>query len=134
VRYLHIKGFSESWDDVPKARLAAMEPGYSTRTGAALRHAAHYLGARQSEKKLMLVITDGEPSDVDSPDGQWLVQDARKAVQELQAEGIYTWCINLDAKSDDTVREVYGSRYTIVNHLEKLPSSLAQLFLSLTAH
>lgn len=133
VRYLHIKGFSESWGDVPKARLAAMEPGYSTRMGAALRHAAHYLGARQSEKKLMLVITDGEPSDVDSPDGQWLVQDARKAVQELQAEGIYTWCINLDAQADDTVREVYGARYTIVDHLEKLPSSLAQLFLSLTA-
>ena len=80
----------------------------------------------------MLVITDGQPSDVDCPDPQWLVQDARKAVQELQAQGIYTWCINLDAFSDQTVKDIYGARYTIVDHLEKLPDSLAKLFIALT--
>jgi nitric oxide reductase NorD protein len=132
VRYFHIKGFSEPWGDAPKARLAALAPSYSTRMGAALRHAAHYLGARQSEKKLMLVITDGEPSDVDCPDEKWLVHDTRKAVQALQAQGIFTWCINLDPTCDETVRSIYGSRYTIVDHLAKLPDSLAQLFLNLT--
>ena len=45
VRYQHIKGYSETWNDEVKSRLAAMEAGYSTRMGAALRHAAHYLGA-----------------------------------------------------------------------------------------
>ena len=47
MRYLHIKGYSEHWDDEVKARLAAMEAGYSTRMGAAMRHAAHYLEAQQ---------------------------------------------------------------------------------------
>lgn len=132
VRYLHIKGFSQPWADEAKSRLSSMQASYSTRMGAALRHAAHYLGSRKSARKLMLVITDGQPSDVDCPDPQWLVQDARKAVQELQAQGIYTWCINLDAFSDQTVKDIYGARYTIVDHLEKLPDSLAKLFIALT--
>ncbi|MBN8772188.1 MAG: hypothetical protein J0I46_11630, partial [Thiobacillus sp.] len=46
VRYLHIKGYGEHWNDEVKARLAAMEAGYSTRMAAAMRHAAHSLAAR----------------------------------------------------------------------------------------
>ncbi len=69
VHYQHIKGFSEHWDDTVKGRLAAMEAGYSTRMGAALRHSAHYLGARKADKKLLLVLTDGEPSDIDDFQG-----------------------------------------------------------------
>jgi nitric oxide reductase NorD protein len=65
VRFQHIKGFSERWDDTVKARVAAMQAGWSTRMGAALRHAGHYLAARQADKRILLLLTDGEPSDVD---------------------------------------------------------------------
>ncbi|MCW8825699.1 MAG: VWA domain-containing protein [Gammaproteobacteria bacterium] len=75
VHYQHIKGFGEHWDDTVKSRLAAMEAGYSTRMGGALRHASHYLGARNADKKLLLVLTDGEPSDIDVSDPQLLIQD-----------------------------------------------------------
>jgi hypothetical protein len=51
VRYLHIKGFGEHWNEEVKSRLAAMEAKYSTRMGAAIRHAAHYLEAQQADKK-----------------------------------------------------------------------------------
>ena len=68
VRYQHIKGFSESWWVQPKARLAALQARYSTRMGEALRHAAHYLGAQTADRKLLLLLTDGPPSDVDVPD------------------------------------------------------------------
>ena len=83
VRYLHIKGYGEHWNDEVKGRLAAMEAGYSTRMGAAMRHAAHYLGARTADKKLMLILTDGQPSDVDTKDERLLIEDARQAVKEL---------------------------------------------------
>jgi nitric oxide reductase activation protein len=68
VRYQHIKGFRESFQDEVKGRLAAMEAGYSTRMGAALRHAAHYLEHQNADKKLLLILTDGEPSDIDVDD------------------------------------------------------------------
>ncbi len=132
VRYQHIKGFSEHWGDEVKGRLAAMEAGYSTRMGAALRHAAHYLGARKEEKKLLLVLTDGEPSDIDVHDPEMLIHDTHKAVQELDQDGIYTYCINLDPNADDYVDKIFGQQYTVIDKVERLPERLPQLFLALT--
>ena len=132
VFYQHLKGFGEHWDDTVKARLAAMEAGYSTRMGAALRHAAHYLGARKADKKLLLVLTDGEPSDIDVNDPQLLIQDAHKAVQELDQDGIYTYCINLDQRADEYVQDIFGKQYTVIERIERLPEKLPQLFMALT--
>lgn len=132
VRYLHIKGFSESWDDGVKARLAAMQAGYSTRMGAAMRHAAHYLESRKADKKLMLVLTDGEPADVDCKDDRQLIEDARKAVHELDRRGIYSYCINLDPQADAYVSDIFDQRYTVIDNVQRLPERLPQLFLALT--
>ncbi len=132
VRYQHIKGFTERWGDEVKGRLAAMEAGYSTRMGAAMRHAAHYLAARKAAKKLLLVLTDGEPSDIDVGDDQLLVQDSRKAVQELNQQGIYTYCINLDPKADDYVQDIFGQQYAVIDKVERLPEKLPHLFMALT--
>jgi nitric oxide reductase NorD protein len=132
VRYLHIKGYGESWDEAVKARLAAMHAGYSTRMGAAMRHAAHTLEHRKADKKLMLILTDGEPSDVDVNDSRLLIEDARQAVQELDAQGIYTYCINLDPKADEYVADIFGNAYTVIDQVERLPEKLPQVFLALT--
>lgn len=132
VRYQHIKGYSEHWGDEVKSRLAAMEAGYSTRMGAALRHAGFYLGKRKADKKLLLVLTDGEPSDIDVEDSRLLIQDSRKAVQELSREGIYTHCINLDPRADDYVADIFGQRFTVIDRVEQLPEKLPRLFMSLT--
>ncbi|WP_353570871.1 VWA domain-containing protein [Candidatus Albibeggiatoa sp. nov. BB20] len=133
VRYQHIKGYSEGWDDNVKGRLAAMEAGYSTRMGAALRHASHYLSKRQADKKLLLVLTDGEPSDIDVKDDKLLIADAKKAVQEAEQKGIYTHCINLDPHADDYVGEIFGNQYLVIDHIERLPEQLPKLFVSLTS-
>jgi uncharacterized protein YegL len=132
VRYLHIKGYTEHWGDEVKGRLAAMEASYSTRMGAAMRHAAHYLEKQQADKKLMLILTDGEPADIDSKDGRILIEDARQAVKELDREGIYAYCINLDPKADEYVQDIFGKQYTIVDNVEQLPAKLPELFISLT--
>lgn len=132
VRYLHIKGYSESWNDAVKGRLAAMEASYSTRMGAAMRHAAHYLEKQQADKKLMLILTDGEPADIDSKDGRILIEDARQAVKELDQQGIYSYCINLDQKADEYVADIFGRQYTIVDNVSQLPERLPELFISLT--
>jgi nitric oxide reductase NorD protein len=132
VRYLHIKGFGEHWGIDVKARLAAMQAGYSTRMGAALRHGAHYLGAQQADKKLMLVLTDGQPSDVDAPDERLLIEDARQSVKELDQQGIFSYCINLDPKADAYVSRIFGQQYTVIDHVARLPEKLPSLFMSLT--
>ncbi len=132
VRYLHIKGFAESWDAAPKARLAATAGAYSTRMGAALRHAGHLLSGRRADKRLLLVLTDGQPADVDVDDPLHLHADAACAVRELDAKGLHTHCISLDAKADDYVGRIFGTRWTVIDHVEQLPRRLPELFLSLT--
>jgi hypothetical protein len=132
VRYLHIKGYGEHWNDDVKARLAAMQAGWSTRMGAAMRHAAHYLSARPADKKLMLILTDGKPSDVDAHDERLLIEDARQAVKELDRDGIFSYCISLDPKADEYVSDIFGRQYTVIDHIERLPERLPQLFMALT--
>jgi hypothetical protein len=132
VRYLHIKGYGEHWNDEVKARLAAMEAGWSTRMGAAMRHAAHYLSARPADKKLMLVLTDGQPADVDAQNERLLIEDARQAVKELDRDGIFTYCISLDPKADEYVSDIFGRQYTVVDNIQRLPEKLPELFLALT--
>ena len=132
VRYLHIKGYSERWNDEVKGRIAAMEASYSTRMGAAMRHAAHYLEKQTADKKLMLILTDGQPADIDTKDGNLLIADARQAVKELDRRGIYSYCINLDPKADEYVADIFGRQYTIIDNVEQLPQKLPELFISLT--
>ncbi|MEY3146390.1 MAG: rubisco activation protein cbbO, partial [Pseudomonadota bacterium] len=132
VRYLHVKGFSERWGGDVKGRLAGLQARYSTRMGAAMRHAAHYLGEQKADKKLMLILTDGQPSDVDAPDERLLIEDARQSVRELDQEGIFTYCISLDPKADHYVSDIFGRHYTVIDHIERLPEQLPRLFMSLT--
>lgn len=132
VRYMHIKGFGERWGDTVKGRMAAIQAGYSTRIGAAMRHAAHTLAPQKADKRLLLVLTDGRPADVDVADATLLMQDARQAVKELAALGITSYCINLDAAADSYVREVFGKQYTVVDRIASLPEKLPRLFMRLT--
>jgi hypothetical protein len=132
VRYLHIKGYGEAFSADVKARMAALQAGWSTRMGAAMRHAAHTLATRPADKKLLLVLTDGQPADVDSPDERQLIEDTRRAVRELDQQGIYTHCISLDPNADAYVSDIFGQRYTVIDQVQRLPERLPGLFLALT--
>ncbi len=133
VRYTHFKGFSEAWGPEPKARLAAMEAGNSTRMGAALRHAGAYMENRREEKKLLLVLTDGEPHDIDVADPKYLQDDTHSAVGELANKGITTFCISLDPKADDYIADIFGrNNFAVIDKVESLPEKLPKLFMSLT--
>ncbi len=132
VRYYHIKGYNEPWDDSVKGRIGAMEAGFSTRMGAAMRHAGHYLKSQPADKKLMLILTDGEPADIDTKDERMLIEDAHQAVNELDRDGIYSYCITLDPKADEYVQGIFGNQYTVIDKVERLPEKLPELFMALT--
>jgi nitric oxide reductase NorD protein len=133
VQYYRFKDFNQKWDDEVKARLAGMQGGLSTRMGAAMRHAAKHLLNQPERKKLLLLVTDGEPADVDERDPQHLRMDTRKAVEELGSKGILSYCLTLDANADSYVKRIFGvNNYTIIDHVDRLPEKLPMLFASLT--
>ena len=133
VEYFRFKDFDQPYDEIPKARLAGMTGQLSTRMGAAMRHASHYLKLQKSAKKLLLVITDGEPADVDVRDPQYLRHDTKKAVEEAGRSGILTYCMSLDPRADQYVSRIFGERnYLVVDHVERLPEKLPVLYAGLT--
>ena len=133
VQYYRFKDFNQHYDDDAKARLAGMQGGLSTRMGAALRHAGHHLLKQPERRKLILLVTDGEPADIDEQDPQHLRHDTKKAVEELYSTGVLTYCLTLDPHADSYVKRIFGeNNYTIVDHVERLPEQLPLLFASLT--
>ena len=133
VHYYRFKDFSEPYNDVVKARLAAMHGSYSTRMGAALRHAASRLKLQPKNKKIIFVITDGEPADNDVRDPQYLRFDTKRAVEELARDGITTYALSLDPHADQYVSRIFGAKnFTVLDHVEKLPEKLPMLYMGLT--
>ncbi len=133
VQYFRFKDFNQKFDDEAKSRLAGMKGGLSTRMGAAMRHAGHHLLKQPERRKLLLLVTDGEPSDIDERDPQHLRHDTRKAVEELHTNGVMSYCLTLDPNADSYVKRIFGANnYTIVDHVDRLPEKLPTLFASLT--
>jgi len=129
VRYLRFKDF----DAHAKARLAGMASGLSTRMGAAMRHAGSILAHCPQSRKLRLVLTDGEPADVDVRDPQYLRYDARKAVEALHTPGIISYCLSLDPRADQYVARIFGARdYCVLDRVERLSEQLPSLYVGLT--
>ena len=133
VEYYRFKDFDQAWDDTPKAKIAGMTGQLSTRMGAAIRHAGHHLKLQRSAKKLLIVITDGEPADIDVRDPQYLRYDTKKAVEEVARHGVTTYCMSLDPRADNYVSRIFGQKhYMVVDHVQRLPEKLPMLYAGLT--
>jgi hypothetical protein len=134
VQYYRFKDFNQHFDDEAKSRLAGMRGGLSTRMGAAIRHAGQHLLKQPERRKLLLLITDGEPADIDERDPQHLRHDTKKAVEELYSKGVLSYCLTLDPNADNYVKRIFGmNNYTIVDNVQKLPEKLPVLFATLTS-
>ena len=133
VQYLRFKDFDQEWSGEPKARLAGMTGQLSTRMGAAIRHAGHHLKLQRSAKKLLIVITDGEPADIDVRDPQYLRFDTKKAVEDVAKLGVVTYCMSLDPRADQYVSRIFGQKnFMVVDHVQRLPEKLPLLYAALT--
>jgi hypothetical protein len=133
VHYYRFKDFDKPYNDLVKARLAAMQGSYSTRMGAALRHAGSYLKQQPKSKKILFIITDGEPADNDVRDPQYLRHDTKRAVEELARDGVTTYALSLDPHADQYVSRIFGVKnFTVLDHVERLPEKLPMLYMGLT--
>ena len=134
VQYYRFKDFNQHFDDDAKSRLAGMQGGLSTRMGAAMRHAGWHLLKQPERRKLLLIVTDGEPADIDERDPQHLRHDTKKAVEELYSKGVLSYCLTLDPLADNYVKRIFGeNNYTIIDNVDRLPEKLPTLFASLTS-
>jgi nitric oxide reductase NorD protein len=132
VEMTTVKAFNEPYDRACVGRLAALSSGLSTRLGTALRHAGELISHARSFRKLVIVLTDGEPSDIDVADPLDLVEDARRAAVGLRARGIDGFGVVLGSNAMNSAIRIFGRGNTmLVPRVEDLPSRLSELYFRL---
>ena len=78
--YCTFKQFNQRFDEEAKARLDGMQGAVFRHAWVLrLRHAAHGLLKQPEKRKLILLVTDGAPADVDERDPQHLRHDGKKS-------------------------------------------------------
>ncbi|MBL1309584.1 MAG: nitric oxide reductase activation protein NorD [Pseudomonas sp.] len=133
VRLHPLKTFAQAYDDRTRGCIQALKPGYYTRMGAAIRQATQLLGACKQRRKLLLLLTDGKPNDLDLYEGRYGVEDTRQAVVEARRQGLVPFCITIDKQAGDYLPYMFGAHgYTLIRQPQQLPLRLPQLYRQLT--
>jgi hypothetical protein len=133
VHYEHLLDFDTPLDAGAIARVRSASARWSTRMGAAVRHATHLLSAEGSPQRALVVLTDGAPADIDVHDEQYLVEDARAAVREARHAGLQVHGLSVDAGAAPYARRIFGpGRFRLLARATQLPHQLAHAYARLT--
>ncbi|MDM9623414.1 protein norD [Rhizobium sp. AC44/96] len=134
VRIETIKRFDEKFTATTARRIGSLKPGYYTRMGAAIRHVSRQLDKQPTRKKLLMILTDGKPNDVDNYEGRFALEDCRRAVIEARARGQAVFAVTVDRYAEDYLPAIFGRQgYALVSNIAKLPSALPAIYRNLTA-
>lgn len=129
-----LKDFGERSGPLLRQRVAALKPGFYTRLGGAIRHASAVLAGRPSKKRLLLVLTDGKPNDLDHYEGRYGIEDSRRAIGEARRSGHCVFGITVDSKAQSYFPHIFGAGgFAILSHPSRLTAALPVLYRHLVA-
>jgi nitric oxide reductase NorD protein len=75
--------------------------------------------------RLLLLLSDGKPNDVDRYEGRYGVEDMRQAVLEARLQGISPFCLTVDRAAASYLGAVFGAaQYALLPRPELLPTAL----------
>lgn len=127
-RYIEVKKFEEEWRPA-KNRLVALKPTGYTRIGPALRHGTFLLSQVPAKKKLLLLISDGKPTDFDKYEGRYGIGDIRQAMKEASALKVMTRALAVDVNAKFYLPQMFGpGNFQILPHPGMLSKSLAEVY------
>ncbi|WP_371323151.1 VWA domain-containing protein [Dechloromonas sp. ZY10] len=133
VRFHLLKDFGQRYDAAARGRILALKPGFYTRMGAALRQAAAILAEQPASRRLLLIITDGKPNDLDLYDSRYGIEDTRMAVHEARRLGLTPFCVTIDREAGAYLPYLFGpAGFCVIRKPEELPKRLPLLYAQLT--
>lgn len=134
VDVFSVKSFGEPYSEQVRRRLGNLEPGKLTRMGAVLRHAASKLEQVQAKVKLMVIMTDGRPYDMEYGRLDYATADTAKAFKEARQGRIHPFIITSDQQGVTYLRNICPQTQSIIlPRVELLPKVLPALYRRLTA-
>lgn len=133
VRIHHLKGFQEAWGATAMSRIGLIRPGYYTRMGAAIREGTRRLGERPERQRLLLILTDGKPNDLDLYEGRYGLEDTRHAVVEARRAGLVPLAVTIDQHAHDYLPLLFGQQgFAVVRRPADLAMQLTRVYAQLT--
>jgi nitric oxide reductase NorD protein len=124
-----LKDFKEPNGPAIRARIGCLTPGHYTRLGGAIRHVSSCLAKRENSLRLLLVISDGKPNDLDHYEGRYGIEDSRKAIFEARAQGQAVFGIAVDRDAGAYIPRIFGAgAYAIVSKPGRLTNALPYLY------
>jgi len=129
----HLKDWNEPWPGA-RARLGTLEPTGYTRIGPALRYATDCLAREPAERRLLLLVSDGKPTDYDRYEGRYGIADVRQALREAERREIHTHALAVDAIARDALPPMFGpGAWHVLAHPDALPEALSSVYGRLTS-
>jgi nitric oxide reductase NorD protein len=102
--------------------------------GAAIRHVSGQLDKQGARKRLLMILTDGKPNDVDHYEGRFALEDCKRAVIEARGRGQEVFAVTVDRNAQDYLPAIFGRQgYALVSNIARLPSALPAIYRNLTA-
>ena len=133
IRIHTLKSFDEKYNGKIRSRIAEIKPGYYTRMGAGIRHAANLLKDQVATQQLLLILTDGKPNDLDMYEGRYGIEDTKQAILTARTMGLKVFCVTIDEKGNDYLPNLFGTNgYALVRKVTDLPKTLPMLYARLT--
>jgi Mg-chelatase subunit ChlD len=128
-----VKDFNEAYDEKVRYRLGNLEPLGLTRMGAVIRHGVYKLEGVSAAVKLLVLMTDGRPYDLEYGTLDYAVADTGKAIREARRARIHPFIITSDQKGAEYLRRISSETQSIVlPQIESLPALLPALYKRLT--
>jgi len=132
VDYYRIKDFGEALSEPVRRRINAMAPQRSTRMGAAIRHASHQLAQVPARVRLLIILGDGFPNDVNYKKA-YAIADTRRAIFEARSRAIHTHAITVNLAADPKLDALYGNvHHNVISDVRELPDKLLRIYSALT--
>ncbi|MFA3916530.1 nitric oxide reductase activation protein NorD [Ruegeria hyattellae] len=123
------KGFEEAMGPIVEQRIASLRPGFYTRLGAAIRHVSAELTEQSRKRRLLLVITDGKPNDLDHYEGRHGIEDTAMAVREARRAGQSVFGVTVDKTGKSWFPRMFGQGgFAVIPDPARLTLTLPQIY------
>ncbi len=128
VVFYIVKDFDEPYDQRVQRKISTMTNKQSTRIAPAIRHTTTKLRRREERTKMLILLSDGKPLDMDYY-GTYAIEDTRMALKEAQRYGIKSFCITVDRKAAEYLPRMYAnSRWVVIDDVAKLPDKITRIY------
>src|SRR5258707_362324 len=122
-------------------RSTSTPPSPTPRRGGAIPHAMRKLRGRESRTKLLVLLSDGRPFDLDygqqygeGAELEYALHDTRQALLEAREARIKPFVLTVDPQGNDYLRAMCdGLDYEVLDDVAQLPARLVSLVQGLAA-